>query len=378
MRQDTDVVSRSLLRHCEKKAVPNILARLRDKKCTMTEWWNSIPEDVLGDSSQPQNLNRAAIHLRLEYCLVNMFVGRPFLLRDQASQFPRNSAAEPEFTSTARDNGEGSSPKQTSSAQGLVICCIQAATEVIQLCQRLRDNGPGLARASYIEYSSCRASLLVLIAYSIQNRSGEYHKTLQDGLDMIREMAASGDSARSEVALIEALEQALARLHFEAQATQSNDGRAETISAMSDYEVFRQWGSSWRSSGAINMCDNVAIPATTAGASAGSTLPPINFDPTSVGYMEPLNISESCNGPRRDMQMDALNAWDPVNELSIFGAGNLALSSAWPTQTETQVLEQFLAVPEAGIVPRPEAAGHGGFAQIFPYRASQDTRTSRR
>ncbi|KAE8363812.1 fungal-specific transcription factor domain-containing protein [Aspergillus caelatus] len=368
----------SLLRHCEKKTIPNILARLRDKKCTMTDWWNSISEGVLGDSSQPQNLNRAAMHLRLEYCLVNMFIGRPFLLRDQASQSPRSSPAGPEFTNTAHDNGDGSSPKQTSSTQSLIICCIQAATEVIRLCQILRDNGPGLARASYIEYSSCRASSLVLIAYSIQNRSGEYHKTLQDGLDMIREMAASGDSARSEVALIEALEQALARLHSETQATQSNDGPSETVSAMSDYKAFKQWGSSWRSGGAMNMCDNVAILTTTAGASAGSSLPPINFDPNSVGYMEPLNLSELSNESPRDMQMDALNAWDPVNELSIFGAGNLALSSAWPTQTETQVLEQFLAVPEAGIVPRPDADGHGGFAQMFPYRASQDARTSRR
>ncbi|KAE8137784.1 fungal-specific transcription factor domain-containing protein [Aspergillus pseudotamarii] len=368
----------SLLRHCEKKTIPNILARLRDKKCAMTDWWNSIPEDVLGYSSQPQNLNRAAMHLRLEYCLVNMFIGRPFLLRDQASQSPRSSPAGPEFTNAAHDNSEGSSPRQTSSTQGLVICCIQAATEVIRLCQILRDHGSGLARASYIEYSSCRASLLVLIAYSIQNRSGEYHKTLQDGLDMIREMAASGDSARSEVALIEALEQALARLHSETEDTQPNDGPSETISAMSDYDAFKQWGSSWRGGGAMNMCDNVSIPANTAGASAGSALPPINFDPTSVSYMEPPNLSASSNESRRDMQMDALNAWDPVNELSIFGAGNLALSSAWPTQTETQVLEQFLAVPEAGIVPRPEADGPSGFVQMFPYRASHDARTSRR
>ncbi|RAQ76622.1 fungal specific transcription factor [Aspergillus flavus] len=368
----------SLLRHCEKKAVPNILARLRDKKRAMADWWDSMPQDVFGGSSQPQNLSRAAVHLRLEYCLVNMFIGRPFLLRDRTTQSPRSSPAGPEFTSTGGENGEGSSPKQTSSTQSLVKDCTEAATEVIRLCQILQNNGPGLARASYIEYSSCRASLLVLIAYSIHNRSAEYHKTLQDGLDMIREMAASGDSARSEVALIEALERALARLHFEAQPTQPSDFPSETIPTMSDYDAFKQWGSSWRSGGAPNMCDNVAVPETTAVVSAGSALPPVNSDPNSVGYMEPLNLTASSNESRRDMQMDALNAWDPVNELSIFGAGNLALSSAWPTQTETQVLEQFLAVPEASFVPRLEADRHGGFAHIFPYRASQDARTSPR
>ncbi|KAB8264696.1 fungal-specific transcription factor domain-containing protein [Aspergillus pseudonomiae] len=367
----------SLLRHREKKSIPNILARLRDKKDTMTEWWQSLPTDVLGDLSQPQNLSRGAIHLRLEYCLVNMFIGRPFLLRDQSSQSPRGSPAGPEFTSAGRDNGENSSPKQMSSTQSLVMDCTQAATEVIRLCQVLRDNGPGLARASYIEYSSCRASLLVLIAYSIQNRSGEYHKTLQDGLDMIREMATSGDSARSEVALIEALERALARLNSEAQAAQLSDGPSETIPTMSDYDAFKRWGSSWRSGGAVNAGENVAIPATTAAASVCSAMPPVNVDPNPLSYLEPPNLSVLSNKPRRDMQMDTLNAWDPVNELSIFGTGNLALPSAWPTQSETQVLEQFLAVPEAGIVLRSEADGHGGFAEMFPYRASQDARTRR-
>ena len=368
---------RSLLRHREKKSIPNILARLRDKKDTMTEWWQSLPTDVLGDLSQPQNLSRGAMHLRLEYCLVNMFIGRPFLLRDQSSQSPRGSPAGPEFTSAGRDNGENSSPKQMSSTQSLVMDCTQAATEVIRLCQVLRDNGPGLARASYIEYSSCRASLLVLIAYSIQNRSGEYHKTLQDGLDMIREMATSGDSARSEVALIEALERALARLNSEAQAAQLSDGPSETIPTMSDYDAFKRWGSSWRSGGVMNAGENVAIPATTAAASVCSAMPPVNVDPNPLSYLEPPNLSVLSNEPRRDMQMDTLNAWDPVNELSIFGTGNLALPSAWPTQSETQVLEQFLAVPEADIVLRSEADGHGGFAEMFPYRASQDARTRR-
>ncbi|GAB1192509.1 hypothetical protein APSETT444_001701 [Aspergillus pseudonomiae] len=315
----------------------------------MTEWWQSLPTDVLGDLSQPQN----------------------------SSQSPRGSPAGPEFTSAGRDNGENSSPKQMSSTQSLVMDCTQAATEVIRLCQVLRDTGPGLARASYIEYSSCRASLLVLIAYSIQNRSGEYHKTLQDGLDMIREMATSGDSARSEVALIEALERALARLNSEAQAAQLSDGASGTIPTMSDYDAFKRWGSSWRSGGAVNAGENVAIPATTAAASVCSAMPPVNFDPNPLSYLEPPNLSVLSNEPRRDMQMDTLNAWDPVNELSIFGTGNLALPSAWPTQSETQVLEQFLAVPEAGIVLRSEADGHGGFAEMFPYRASQDARTRR-
>ncbi|KAE8385428.1 hypothetical protein BDV23DRAFT_18682 [Aspergillus alliaceus] len=74
--------------------------------------------------------------------------------------------------------------------------------------------------------------------------------------------------------------------------------------------------------------------------------------------------------------MDPLNAWDPVNELSICGTGNSSLASAWPTQTETHLLEQFLAAPESSSMSQVGIDGQSGFEQIFNPRGSQDNRAS--
>jgi hypothetical protein len=99
----------------------------------------------------------------------------------------------------------------------------------------------GLAKSSYAEYSSCRASLLVLIAYSICYRTNEFANTLQVGLQAIREMASAGDSARSEVSLLETLEAALHRLHvFNPLPSQGAATEANNL-AEEGYNGFLNW-----------------------------------------------------------------------------------------------------------------------------------------
>ncbi|KAF5855259.1 hypothetical protein ETB97_009548, partial [Aspergillus alliaceus] len=371
----------SLLRNCGKGTVPSILSRLRDKKNAMQSWWDSLPADMLGEIAPKQTQDRAAMHLRLEYCLVNMFIGRPFLLRDHTSQSHQGSPSEPQSTNPSHDHSEGTdgkSPKQTSSTQGLIAGCIQAAKEAIGVCQLLRDNRPGLARASYIEYSSCRASLLVLIAYSIQTRSEELRQPLLDGLNMIREMSATGDSARSEVALIEALECALARLHSEKQTTMPAQIPSEPVSSISDYDAFKQWGSLWKSVGNLDILENVPVPSfAPPAASPFPVLPLGHLESNQISYLgDTIGLGASSRTSSRDRRMDPLNAWDPVNELSICGTGNSSLASAWPTQSETHLLEQFLAAPESSSMPQVGIDSQSGFEQIFNPRGSQDNRAS--
>ncbi|KAF7594752.1 hypothetical protein BBP40_008459 [Aspergillus hancockii] len=369
----------SLLRSCEKRTMSSVLSRLWDRKNTLTKWWNSLPEEVLTDLASPHPQDRAALHLRLEYCLVNMFIGRPFLLREQASSSHQSSPAATESICESHGSPQHTDcavPKRASGTQGLIIDCIQAAREAVEICQLLRDNGPGLARASYIEYSSCRASLLVLIAYSIQSRTEEFRKPLRDGLDMIREMSAAGESARSEVALIEALERALARLQAEAQAIPSNDTPSETVSVISDYDAFKHWGLLWKSGRAVNVPDNIAGPSAGMGA-AFHPMQPANFGCNSFNYHGEMMGPGVPSGVSIDgLRSDALHALDSANEQhSIFGAENLSLSSGWPTQTEAQVLEQFLATPEYGLNPR---LGIGDLEPTFMARGFPESRTNRR
>ncbi|RAK99576.1 Zn(II)2Cys6 transcription factor [Aspergillus ibericus CBS 121593] len=276
----------SRLRHAQQQDLPAILARLMTRKESWTRWWTAIPEDIR-NPAQPWQQNRAVMHLRLESCLVRMFIGRPFLLRKEA---PADGPAAPE-----------SQDLHPSDRDDLIGDCIHAAQEALEICRRLRVHGPGLARASYLEYSACRAALLVLIAYSVQSLSDALRQPMREGLALLREMSAAGDSARSEVSFLEALERSLARLQTVTQRPEA----PQSATLVSDYDAFRHWGSMYK-----KPADPRQVP---------------NTDTTAWPLVE-VDIP-----------------FDPSLDLSIFGGTNLSPSATWPTRTETQVLEEFLA-----------------------------------
>ncbi|GJP92867.1 fungal-specific transcription factor [Aspergillus niger] len=287
----------SRLRHAQPAGLPVVIGQLIARKESWDRWWAG-QSDALVNSIQPGHQpNRAVMHLCLESCLLRMFIGRPFLLRKDTPSHPnanpQSSSEETYFQPSDRDS--------------LIGDCIQAAQEALGICRQLRDHGPGLARASYLEYSACRAALLVLIAFSVQNLSDALRQPMREGLVLLREMSAAGDSARSEVSLLEALERSLARLHTVAQRPEP---AAESTGLVSDYEAFRNWG-------------------TTCKKPASEAAPP---HPDTV---EPWTVP--LDG------MEQLPPYDPALDLSIFGGANLSPSATWPTRTETQVLEEFLA-----------------------------------
>lgn len=268
------------------------------------------------------------MHLRLDYCLVRMFVGRPFLLKKET----KDSATSPSIPENSPGTNERSASKLVTSREELINDCIKAATEALDICQQLRSSGMGLARASYSEYSACRASLLVLIAYSIRNLSDQFRKSLCEGLDMIREMSAVGESARAEISLIESLERALARLHARARSNDvgSSDNQANFDSA---YEAFRSWGA--------NLAGKNGLDGTTPEVSNAS-----------CGQAE----IDSVSGWPVDFQalssMDFFSAYDPMTDpllqLPVFGTENLSPTDGWLTQSETEILGQFITGPPGG------------------------------
>jgi hypothetical protein len=261
-----------------------------------------------------------------------MFVGRPFLLKQEN---PHSNTSSPAYSDTIENQSrltDGASQKSTSGRNDLIYDCIQAATEALDICQILRDSRLGLARASYIEYSSCRASLLVLIAYSIKNFSEQFRKSLYEGLDMIREMSAAGESARSEVSLIESLERALARLHTGARNARQSDSQQRLVS---DYEAFKNWGAHLADKGKLGSSGSVPDPS--SGQASAAVLP--------TDEIPAFSNHQSCI-PEADN--DIFNSFDPMIEMSIFGTENLSPSAGWPTYTEAQVLEHFLTNPHYG------------------------------
>ncbi|OKO96981.1 hypothetical protein PENSUB_10384 [Penicillium subrubescens] len=338
----------SNLRTCHKQQISKIISHLLTSKAALKEWWSSLPQEIVSSSLQPIAQLRSVMHLQLEYCLVRMFIGRPFLLKKNISESLNNSPADSEPSVADRNaTSDSTSFKYSLSRKDLIDDCIEAATEALGILQELRDSGSGLARASYIEYSSCRASLLVLIAYSIQNFSEQFRNLLYKGLDMIREMSAAGESAQSEVSLIETLERALARLHAGVQQSQQG---SMTLSErpISDYETFKHWGARLRKGDMLEAANFAADSSPAQPDDVGPlTGQSSGFYSHSYGRIMDMDCSQaSLSMSDRDMGM--LGALDPIIEIPLFGAENTSPSAAWPTWTETQVLEQFLMNPEYG------------------------------
>jgi hypothetical protein len=282
-------------------------------------------DDVRDDTSNLQANTRAITHLRLEYHLVCMFIGRPLLLNRPSSRSP----ASPDSAGKQSPVDSSASSSQTSHRQELVECCVQAAQEALSLCRDLRDNGPGLARSSYIEYSSCRASLLVLIAYCIQTHSAEFRAELRVGLDMIREMAATGESARSEVALLESLERALVRLQHSSGTVNGrgarglSDNRPETTG----YDSFKSWEAWWKAG-------STALPLNTSQPPPDyrlSPLSPVDFRP-----------GHSCN------ILPNQSAGNPCHRDSPAFSNCDISPTAFESNPELRFLQEFLAIPGYG------------------------------
>lgn len=123
----------------------------------------------------------------------------------------------------------------------LVTDCVEAALEIIDLCRLLRDE-TGLARASFTEFSSCRAALLVILAQSLTKRTERLREALQKGMGLIKIMSMGVGSARSAVSVIEALERAISRL----EEYSASQGAGQSGSHESAYDRFKNWEMLWK------------------------------------------------------------------------------------------------------------------------------------
>lgn len=135
---------------------------------------------------------------------------------------------------------------QESSAEArsvLVTECIEASFTAINTLLRLHST-VGLARASYTEFTACRAALLVIVAQCLQEKTERLHRALQDGMKMIRLMSTGGgESARLDASLLEGFERVVARLE---NMTTSSFSHAH------EYAQFKNWESFCSSDDSMN------------------------------------------------------------------------------------------------------------------------------
>jgi hypothetical protein len=221
------------LRKFRKEQQQDCLERILNLRKNLVDWWSSLPEEITCRDLNPTGpLFRSNVHLKLDYCLTRVFIGRPFLFSNikgiyqTPSQGPRSS------------NLSGVSKNRAT----LVTDCVEAALEIIDLCRLLRDE-TGLARASFTEFSSCRAALLVILAQGLTKRTERLGAALEQGISLIKIMSMGVGSARSAVSVIEALERAIRRLEAwsETQPDMSSGGAVESA-----YDRFKNWEMLWK------------------------------------------------------------------------------------------------------------------------------------
>ncbi|KAK6365536.1 hypothetical protein LTS17_011255 [Exophiala oligosperma] len=230
-------------RKCPRSLFPEYAARLLQVRDRIKCWWESQARSNIEFQYSDHNAPsfRAFARLKLCYLLLYIYIGRPFLFLDESHLQPPTVDA-----NSTRQQRSASVTGISSLADG----CVHGATQIIDLLQSLSES-VGLSRASYTEFSSCRASLLVLLTEWL--RSGERKKVaaaLDRGMNLIHQMTG-GNSNKSEVSLIEYLERAIKYISAAHPDQDLPSNRPSAVRELeSAYSSFKNWAQLKRSESA--------------------------------------------------------------------------------------------------------------------------------
>jgi len=219
------------LRRCQPYRKRGIIRQLAITRNHLSSWWDSLPTEIhCRDLDPGGSFFHCNVHLAIYHATILIYIGRPFIF--QESSGPHGPQSTSDGTAMLDDT--------SGIADTLRSDSLHAAFTVIELCQLLQDS-IGLARVSYTEFNGCRAALLALIAHSIKNPTRRTSHVLTQGISLIRQMCVTLESARSEIAVIEALEQARQRLYNNLDLAKQPSSDVAT-----GYDQFTEWAKLWR------------------------------------------------------------------------------------------------------------------------------------
>lgn len=283
----------------------------------LRKWFESLPETAFRREMNLQApIARADMHLKLEYCVVRMYAGRAFIFPRDAIRGNASTSSSPADSNPQRP----ATPAKMNPRSMLVADCVEAALSIIDTCNVIQ-NTIGLARASYTEFSSCRAALLVIITQCLQKKTDRLRDGLRTGMAMIKEMSAGGESARSEYSLIEVFERAISRL----------DATADPSGRETDYSRFKKWELLWK--------NDAPVQEMRQDTSSEASMP---LPPNPSGFWRTTNT----NGQRQSIP--SMHAASPF-------IGMDANFQAVP-----QVMDEFSSLFGYGFGPSPESMGNAG------------------
>ncbi|TQV93268.1 C6 transcription factor (PrnA) [Cordyceps javanica] len=259
------------LRTLPKPEKSDCVKKLAQLQCELVEWWEGHGDTAFCNSEQPRSgAFRPKMHMRLEYCMVRMFLGRIFIL-------PQDGPLDSGNRSTPSSDMTSRSPRST-----LVRDCVEAALSVVDAC-RIIARSVGLARASYTEFSSCRAALLVITTQCLTQNTDRFRQALRDGVVMLKDMSSGSQSWHSEASLIEAFERAIASMKKTRHTETADSGE-------SDYAKFKKWEQT------VQM--HPSAPGSAGSAMASDTATPLaagqGWRPAEAAWREDNMLMPSC------------------------------------------------------------------------------------
>ncbi|KAL4946495.1 hypothetical protein BDV06DRAFT_233089 [Aspergillus oleicola] len=225
----------TLLRNCPKKFIPEYMGRLIQLRTHIDQWWHSLPSTR--DNAPGSLLFRQNAHLKLAYLLIHVYMGRPFMFATDSSQchpHPARDPSSPSITTTPDQE-----PKKA-----LVQGCTAAALHTLSTLNTLSAH-VGPCRASYTEFSSCRAALLVILADRFITRDLDRHtEELLQGMNLIRAMSG-GSSNESEISYLLALDKAIRVAVAESDGDREREKEQTSAASARDgrdaYARFKHW-----------------------------------------------------------------------------------------------------------------------------------------
>ncbi|CZT19124.1 uncharacterized protein RCC_04970 [Ramularia collo-cygni] len=240
--------------------------RMMQVRHRYVQWWQNA------NFPAPASSPRAIAHIHMSHHLNLIFLGRPFIFHSQRPNPPGESI-----------DSAGSPHDQIAK---LVHDAVDSAEQIVNIASGLRA-GVGLARSSYMEFSSCRAAVLVLLAQCLNEQSSkELRVKLADGMRLIKHMAPANESTASEASLIIAVEAAIRQLDSRREARTSD----EIPRSQDNFSSFMEWATGFQNDDSSRIpalpADNGSSKTSTRTCEIQETFAEVGWSPLDLSILE--------------------------------------------------------------------------------------------
>ena len=207
------------LQRCPPRLRADALQKLIKSKLSFERWWD---EQKL--SREPvMSQCRQSAQLHLYYHLNLVYLCRPFILSRSYTKQQPSSALQP------------SGPLEKLAEDAVTSAC-----HIVDILA-VMDSTIGLARASYIEFSSCRAAGMVVLAASLTNKSEDLAMKRALAMQFITKMAFTIAASQSDASLLTAIDASIRRMDEEKIAAAGDTTSLTSDTDQAKYDTFKKW-----------------------------------------------------------------------------------------------------------------------------------------